>query len=130
MFWPVKNAVLKIAAGIALAVCITAACAFWYASRPKPLKPWDATALTASYPPSFGTYGKELPIIYLRYAEMCPGVLETRFYARRKIPALACGPGLLSVSHGPNEFVSLREMENCAAIYAPTAARLLGKESL
>jgi len=60
--------------------------------------------------------------------EMCPGLLETRFYAQRKIPALAFGPGLLSVSHGPSEFVSLREMENCAAVYALTAARLLAKD--
>jgi succinyl-diaminopimelate desuccinylase len=60
--------------------------------------------------------------------EMCPGLLETRFYAARKIPALAYGPGLLSVSHGPNEFVSLREMENCATVYALTAVRLLGQE--
>jgi acetylornithine deacetylase/succinyl-diaminopimelate desuccinylase family protein len=60
--------------------------------------------------------------------EMCPGLLETRFYAQRGIPALACGPGRLSVSHGPNEFVSLREMENCAAQYALTAVRLFGGE--
>jgi succinyl-diaminopimelate desuccinylase len=60
--------------------------------------------------------------------EMCPGLLETRFYSPRGIPALACGPGLLSVSHGPNEFVSLREMENCAAVYALTAAKLLAGE--
>ena len=61
--------------------------------------------------------------------EMCPGLLETRFYAQRNIPALACGPGRLSVSHGPNEFVSLREMENCAAVYALTAVNLLGGEN-
>jgi len=60
--------------------------------------------------------------------EMCPGLLETRFYARQKIPALAFGPGLLSVSHGPNEFVSLCEMEHCGAVYALTAARLLHKD--
>jgi succinyl-diaminopimelate desuccinylase len=59
--------------------------------------------------------------------EMCPGLLETRYYSARGIPALAYGPGLLSVSHGPNEFVSLREMELCAAVCALTAARLLGK---
>jgi succinyl-diaminopimelate desuccinylase len=62
--------------------------------------------------------------------EMCPGLLETRFYAHRGIPALACGPGRLSVSHGPNEFVSLREMEQSAAIYALTAARLLANENV
>jgi succinyl-diaminopimelate desuccinylase len=60
--------------------------------------------------------------------EMCPGLLETRFYAARGIPALAYGPGLLSVAHGPNEYVSLREMEKCAGIYALVAARMLGKE--
>jgi succinyl-diaminopimelate desuccinylase len=60
--------------------------------------------------------------------EMCPGLLETRFYAARGIPALAFGPGLLSVAHGPKELVSVREMENCAAIYALAAARLLAKE--
>ena len=60
--------------------------------------------------------------------EMCPGLLETRFYAQRNIPALACGPGRLSVSHGPHEFVSLREMEHCAAVYALTAAKLFAGE--
>jgi succinyl-diaminopimelate desuccinylase len=60
--------------------------------------------------------------------EMCPGLLETRFYAQRNIPALACGPGRLSVSHSPHEFISLREMEHCAAIYALTAAGLLDGE--
>jgi len=61
--------------------------------------------------------------------EMCPGLLETRFYAERGIPALGFGPGLLTVSHGPSEYVSLREMENCAATYALTAVKLLAKES-
>ncbi|HXZ11553.1 MAG TPA: M20 family metallopeptidase [Candidatus Sulfotelmatobacter sp.] len=62
--------------------------------------------------------------------EMCPGLLETRYYAARGIPALAYGPGLLSVSHGPNEFVALREMEKCAAVYALTAVRLFGTASV
>jgi acetylornithine deacetylase/succinyl-diaminopimelate desuccinylase-like protein len=56
--------------------------------------------------------------------EMCPGLLETRFYAARGIPAFAYGPGLLSVSHGPNEFVPIRNIAQCAAIYALTAAEL------
>ncbi len=58
--------------------------------------------------------------------EMCPGLLETRFYAARGIPAFAYGPGLLTVSHGPNEFVPIRNIAQCAAIYALTAAELLG----
>src|SRR5262249_23143622 len=37
--------------------------------------------------------------------EMCPGLLETRFYAASEIPAYAYGPGLLSVAHGPNEYI-------------------------
>jgi acetylornithine deacetylase/succinyl-diaminopimelate desuccinylase-like protein len=57
--------------------------------------------------------------------EMCPGLLETRFYAVHGIPAFAYGPGLLTVSHGPNEFVPIRNISQCAAIYALTAAEVL-----
>ncbi|MBC7263408.1 MAG: M20 family metallopeptidase [Chloroflexi bacterium] len=59
--------------------------------------------------------------------EMCPGLLEIRFYAQRGIPAFAYGPGLLSVSHGPDEFVRLADIYNCAAIYALTAVRVLAR---
>lgn len=57
--------------------------------------------------------------------EMCPGLLETRFYAARGLPAFAYGPGLLTVSHGPNEFVPIRNLAQCALIYALTAAEML-----
>ena len=57
--------------------------------------------------------------------ELCPGVLETRHYAALGIPALAYGPGLLSVAHGPHEFVSVRKLTQCAEVYALTALRLL-----
>jgi succinyl-diaminopimelate desuccinylase len=57
--------------------------------------------------------------------EMCPGLLETRFYAARGIPAFAYGPGLLTVSHGPSEFVPIRNIAQCAEIYALTAALML-----
>ncbi|MGC1258582.1 MAG: ArgE/DapE family deacylase, partial [Candidatus Acidiferrales bacterium] len=57
--------------------------------------------------------------------EMCPGLLETRFYSAQGIPAYAYGPGLLAVAHGPNEYVDLRKVTECAAIYALTAAELL-----
>jgi len=57
--------------------------------------------------------------------EMCPGLLETRFYAAAGMPAYAYGPGLLSVAHGPNEYVDLRKVIDCAAIYALTAVEVL-----
>lgn len=57
--------------------------------------------------------------------EMCPGLLEIRFYAEHGIPALAYGPGLLSVSHGSNEFVPVDRIVECAQIYAMAAAELL-----
>ena len=57
--------------------------------------------------------------------ELCPGILEIRFYAERGIPAFAYGPGLLSVAHGPKEFLKRRGLEDVAVVYALTAARLL-----
>jgi len=57
--------------------------------------------------------------------EMCPGLLETRFYAAQGIPAYAYGPGLLSVAHGPNEYVDLRKVIETAAIYALAAIKTL-----
>lgn len=58
--------------------------------------------------------------------EMCPGLLETRFYARRGLPALGYGPGVLDVSHGPEEYVELDALPRSAAVYALTAAEFLG----
>jgi len=57
--------------------------------------------------------------------EMCPGLLETRFYAAEGVPAYAYGPGMLSVAHGPNEYVDLRKIIDCATIYALTASEML-----
>jgi acetylornithine deacetylase/succinyl-diaminopimelate desuccinylase-like protein len=57
--------------------------------------------------------------------EMCPGLLEIRFYAERGVPAFAYGPGLLTVSHGPDEYVPIDRIVECAQIYALTAADLL-----
>jgi acetylornithine deacetylase/succinyl-diaminopimelate desuccinylase family protein len=59
--------------------------------------------------------------------EMCPGLLETRFYAQRGIPALAYGPGILAVSHGPSEFVPIRNIRDCAAVYALVAQAMLAE---
>ncbi len=60
--------------------------------------------------------------------EMCPGLLEIRWYAQQGIPAFAYGPGLLTVSHGPQEFVPIAKITEVALIYALTAVHLLGKD--
>lgn len=59
--------------------------------------------------------------------EMCPGLLETRYYAQQGIPAFAYGPGLLSVSHGPEEYISIQALAESALVYALTAAQLLSQ---
>jgi acetylornithine deacetylase/succinyl-diaminopimelate desuccinylase-like protein len=56
---------------------------------------------------------------------MCPGLLETRWYARQGIPAFAYGPGFLEVAHGPHEVVEIERIYQHTLIYALLAARLL-----
>jgi len=80
-----------------------------------------ADALTASVTEVDG----EAPVF-----EECPGLLEIRFYAERGVPALAYGPGILAVSHGPREFVKITKMVDCAKVYALTAARMLAGEQM
>jgi succinyl-diaminopimelate desuccinylase len=60
--------------------------------------------------------------------EMCPGLLEIRFYAAQGVPAYAYGPGLLSVAHAPSEYVDLRKLIDCAAIYGLTAGGMFVSE--
>jgi succinyl-diaminopimelate desuccinylase len=57
--------------------------------------------------------------------EMCPGILEIRWYAGKGIPAFAYGPGFLEVSHGPNEAVEIERIYQHTLLYALVAARLL-----
>jgi succinyl-diaminopimelate desuccinylase len=57
--------------------------------------------------------------------EMCPGVLETRWYAQLGIPAFAYGAGRLDVSHGPEEYIDEAAMRRCAAAYALFAGTVL-----
>jgi succinyl-diaminopimelate desuccinylase len=59
--------------------------------------------------------------------EMCPGLLEIRWYAQRGIPAFAYGPGLLTVSHGPHEYIPIKNIAESALIYAMTAVQLLNE---
>jgi succinyl-diaminopimelate desuccinylase len=57
--------------------------------------------------------------------EMCPGLLEIRYYAAKGVPAYVYGPGRLEVAHGPDEFVDLRKIIDCAAVYALAALDVL-----
>jgi succinyl-diaminopimelate desuccinylase len=57
--------------------------------------------------------------------EMCPGLLETRWYAGKGIPAFAYGPGFLEVAHGPNEVIEIERIYQHTILYALVAARLL-----
>jgi succinyl-diaminopimelate desuccinylase len=61
--------------------------------------------------------------------EMCPGLLETRWYARDGIPAYAYGPGRLELAHGPDEHVEVEALLRSALVYALTIQRLLGPRS-
>jgi succinyl-diaminopimelate desuccinylase len=56
--------------------------------------------------------------------ELCPGVLDTRWYSGLGIPAFAYGGGRLDVSHGPDEYIDETAMRRCAAVYALFAARV------
>jgi acetylornithine deacetylase/succinyl-diaminopimelate desuccinylase family protein len=58
---------------------------------------------------------------------MCPGLTELRFFAKAGVPALVFGPGLLEVSHGPDEYVPLENLRQACAIYALTAIAMLGR---
>jgi succinyl-diaminopimelate desuccinylase len=55
--------------------------------------------------------------------QLCPGVLETRWYSQLGIPAFAYGGGRLDVSHGPREYIDETAMRRCAAVYALFAAQ-------
>jgi succinyl-diaminopimelate desuccinylase len=56
--------------------------------------------------------------------QLCPGVLDTRWYSQLGIPAFAYGGGRLDVSHGPEEFIDIAAMRRCAAVYALFAAQI------
>lgn len=58
---------------------------------------------------------------------MCPGLLEIRYFNEKTIPAYGYGPGLLEVSHGPEEWVGIDALLDCSLVYALTAAGVLGR---
>jgi succinyl-diaminopimelate desuccinylase len=61
--------------------------------------------------------------------EMCPGVLDTRWYSQLGIPAFAYGGGRLDVSHGPAEYIDEAAMRRCAAVYTLFAGTTISPKS-
>jgi succinyl-diaminopimelate desuccinylase len=59
--------------------------------------------------------------------ELCPGLCEIRFFNNQGIPAFAYGPGLLEVSHGPDEYVRIPDMLICTEVFIRTSLRLLSR---
>jgi acetylornithine deacetylase/succinyl-diaminopimelate desuccinylase family protein len=57
--------------------------------------------------------------------ELCPGLLETRWYAQRGIPAYAYGPGALEVAHQADEHVEIPRLLRAVDIYTRTALTML-----
>ena len=57
--------------------------------------------------------------------ELCPGLCEIRFFNKRGIPAYAYGPGLLEVSHGPEEYVKISDVMSCTEVFVLTVLRLM-----
>jgi succinyl-diaminopimelate desuccinylase len=56
--------------------------------------------------------------------QLCPGVLDTRWYSQLGIPAFGYGGGSLDVAHGPDEYIDEAAMRRCAAVYALFAAEI------
>ena len=56
--------------------------------------------------------------------QMCPGVLDTRWYSQLGIPAFAYGGGRLDISHGPEEYIDEAAMRRCAQVYARFAGQI------
>jgi succinyl-diaminopimelate desuccinylase len=59
--------------------------------------------------------------------QMCPGVLDTRWYSQLGIPAFAYGGGRLDISHGPDEYIDETAMRRCAAVYGLFAGARAGR---
>lgn len=58
--------------------------------------------------------------------ELCPGTLDTRWYAQVGIPAFGYGAGRLDVSHGPDEYIDEAAMRRCAVAYALFGGEIVG----
>jgi succinyl-diaminopimelate desuccinylase len=49
--------------------------------------------------------------------EVCPGFLDIRHFAHKGVPAVAYGPGLLEVAHGPKEYIRIKDLLDAFSAY-------------
>ncbi len=49
--------------------------------------------------------------------EICPGFLDLRHFARKGIPSVAFGPGLLEVAHSDQEYVRIKDLQDAFTIF-------------
>jgi succinyl-diaminopimelate desuccinylase len=54
-----------------------------------------------------------------------PGFLDIRHFVHKGIPAVAYGPGLLEVAHGPEEYVNISDLVDAFSTYC-----LIGKSTV
>lgn len=60
---------------------------------------------------------------------MCPGCLETRIYTEHGVPAVAYGPGPMSVMHAPDEHVPISNLIEACSVYSAVLGDMLGYSS-
>jgi acetylornithine deacetylase/succinyl-diaminopimelate desuccinylase-like protein len=99
----IANAAARVGADVSIAVLQRQPSAATEATHPAAVRLARCVAEIEGAPPRF---------------ELCPGVLETRWYAQLGIPAFAYGAGRLDVSHGPDEYIDETAMRRCAAVFA------------
>ncbi len=80
----------------------------------------SGSPLAAALIDSVSAVKGEIPVF-----ELCPGLCEIRFFNNQGIPAYAYGPGLLEVSHGPEEFVKISDLLDCTEIFIRAVLQLL-----
>ena len=69
--------------------------------------------------------GKRIPRPVKNPRSRCARDCSKRDFTRLTVFRVRLWTGLLTVSQGPNEFVPIRNIAQCATIYALTAAEVL-----
>jgi len=87
-------------------------------------------------PPAFVKPGNDLSLAIFRAAEaaglpkpkevVSAGGLDLHYYTSKGVTAVAYGPGVLKLSHSPNEYVDFKDVLKFAEVYARLPFELAG----